>query len=127
MEHVKASEWPENFDLDADFFRRDSKLRKNWWTAYLEDLKDDGFKNCRATSFLHLAAYFGIVPWIQRAFNCKSWMAKQGTIFTELDPYHRTPLHIAVEQGHDKVVSLLLDQGLDIESREAGPFATPCS
>ena len=38
MEHVKDSNWAEkNFDPDVEFFRRDSKLRKNWWTAYLED------------------------------------------------------------------------------------------
>ena len=126
MEHVKASDWAEkNFDPDAEFFRRDSKLRKNWWTAYLEDSQNDDPKNFNVASLLHLAAYFGIVAWIKRAFDGKAWIAKKGTILMELDHYYRTPLHIAVEQGHGPVVSLLLDQGVDIEFREASLFATP--
>ena len=126
MEHVKASDWAEkNFDPDAEFFRRDSKLRKNWWIAYLEDSQNDDPKNFNVASLLHLAAYFGIVSWIKRAFDSKTWIAKKGTILMELDHYNRTPLHIAVEQGHGPVVSLLLDQGVDIDSKEASLFATP--
>ena len=124
MEHVKASDWAEkNFDPDAEFFRRDSKLRKNWWTAYLEDSQNDDPKNFNVASLLHLGAYFGIVAWIKRAFDGKTWI--EGTILMELDHYHKTPLHIAVEQGHGPVVSLLLDHGVDIEFREASLFATP--
>ena len=126
MEHVKASDWAKkNFDPDADFFRRDSKLRKNWWTAYLEDSQNDDPKNFNVASLLHLAAYFGIETWIERIFDGKAWLAKKGTILMELDHYYRTPLHIAVEQGHDRIVSLLLDHGVDIEFKEASLFATP--
>lgn len=126
MEHVKASDWAEkNFDPDAEFFRSDSKLRKNWWIAYLEDSQNDDPKNFNVASLLHLAAYFGIVSWIKRAFDGKTWIVKKGTVFRELDHYYRTPLHIAVEQGHGPVVSLLLDQGVDIEFKEASLFATP--
>ena len=126
MEHVRASGWAEkNFDPDVEFFRRDSKLRKNWWTAYLQDSQNDDPKNFNVASLLHLAAYFGIVTWIKRASDGKAWIAKQGTILMELDHYYRIPLHIAVEQGHGPVVSLLLDQGVAIEFREASLFATP--
>ena len=126
MEHVKASDWAEkNFDRDAEFFRRDSKLRRNWWTAYLENSQNDDPKNFNVASLSHAAAYFGIATWIKRAFDGKAWIAKQGTILMELDHYYRTPLHIAVEQGHGPVVSLLLDHGVDIEFREASLFATP--
>ena len=127
IEHVKASEtWAEkNFDPDAEFFRRDSKLRKNWWTAYLNESQKDDPKKFNLSSLLHLAAYFGIEPWVKQAFG-KSWIAKQGTILTmEMDHYYRTPLHIAVEQGHGPVVSLLLKQGIDSEWKEASMFATP--
>ena len=126
MDHVKASDWAEkNYDRDAEFFRRDSKLRKNWWTAYLEDSQNDDPKNFNVASLLHLSAYFGIVSWIKRAFEGKAWIAKKGTTLMELDHYNRTPLHIAVEQGHGPVVSLLLEQGSEIEFREASLFATP--
>ena len=126
MEHVKASNWAEmNFDPDAEFFRRDSKLRKNWWTAYLEDSQNDDPKNFNVSSLLHLAAYFGIVSWIRRMFHGLTWVAREGTVLMELDNYYRTPLHIAVEQGHAEVVSLLLEQGTNIEFREASLFATP--
>ena len=125
MEHVKGSNWAEkNYDPDAEFFRRDSKLRKNWWTAYLEDSQNDDPQNFNVTSLIHLAAYFGIVPWIKQAFDGKGWVKKHGTILMEFDHYRRTPLHIAVEQGHGPVVSLLIDQGIDVESREASMFAT---
>ena len=127
MEHVKASEtWAEkNFDPDAEFFRRNSKLRENWWTAYLNESQKDDPKKFNLSSLLHLAAYFGIEPWVKQAFG-KSWIAKQGTILTmEMDHYYRTPLHIAVEQGHGPVVSLLLKQGIDSEWKEASMFATP--
>ena len=43
----------------------------------------------------------------------------------ELDHYHRTPLHIAVEQGHGPVVSLVMDQRINIEHKEASMFAIP--
>ena len=126
MEHVKASDWAaKNFDPNAEFFRKDSKLRKNWWTAYLEDSQNDDPKNFNVTSLLHLAAYFGMAVWMKQAFEGKAWIAKKGIILMELDYYHRTALHIAVEQGHRSVVSLLLDQGVEIEYREASLFATP--
>ncbi|KAL8797765.1 MAG: hypothetical protein Q9195_000117 [Heterodermia aff. obscurata] len=127
MEHIKASDWAEkNFDPNADFFRIDSKLRKNWWTAYLDESQKDEPKNFNLSSLLHLAAYFGIVPWVKQAFDGKSWIAKQGTILTmEMDHYYRTPLHIAVEQGHGPIVSLLLEQGIETEWKEASMFATP--
>ena len=126
IEHVKASDWAEkNFDPDAEFFRSDSELRMNWWTAYLEDSQNDDPKNFNVASLLYSAAYFGIVSWVRRAFDGKAWITKKGTTFMELDHYYRTPLHIAVEQGHGSVVSLLLDQGADIEWREARIFATP--
>ena len=126
IEHVQGSDWAEkNFDPHAEFFRKDSKLRKNWWTAYLEDSQNDNPKNFNVASLLHLAAYFGIVTWVKQAFDGKTWLAKKGAILMELDHYYRTPLHIAVEQGHGPVVSLLLDHGLDIEFREASLFATP--
>ena len=126
MYHVKASDWAEkNYEPDSEFFRKDSKLRKNWWTAYLEDSQNDDPKNFNVASLLHLSAYFGIAAWIKRASEGKAWIKKKGTTLMEMDQYYRTPLHIAVEQGHSPVVSLLLEQGSDIEYREASLFATP--
>ncbi|KAL8834089.1 MAG: hypothetical protein Q9170_003925 [Blastenia crenularia] len=126
MEHVKASDWAEpNFNPDAEFFAKVSPLRKNWWTAYLEDSQNDDPQNFNVGSLTHCAAYFGIVEWIKPAYDGKGWIQKKAKVFMDLDHYNRTPLHIAVEQGHCPVVSLLLDQGVDIEFREASLFATP--
>ena len=126
MEHVKASGWAEkNFDSTGEFFKSDSKLRKNWWTAYLEDAQNDDPKNFKVTSLAHLSAYFGILPWIKPAFEGKSWFVKHGSVLMELDRHNRTPLHIAVEQGHGAIVQLLMDQGIDVTAKEASQFATP--
>ena len=126
MDHVKASKWAErNFRGDEEFFRRDSRLRKNWWTAYLEDFQKEDPKRLNVASLLHLAAYFGIVTWVKRALDDKAWVEKQTIGLMELDYYYRTPLHIAVEQGHGPVVPLLLEHGFEIEAREASLFATP--
>lgn len=126
MDHVKASGWDKsNFDSDWEFFRRDSKLRKNWWTAYLEDTQNDDPKNFQVTSLAHLSAYFGILPWVRSAFEGKSWIVKHGSVLMELDRYNRTPLHIAVEQGHGAIVQFLIDQGIDVTAKEASQFATP--
>ena len=126
MEHVNASKWAENnYDPNAEFFKSDSKLRRNWWTAFLEDSQNDDPKNFKTSSLAHLSAYFGILPWIKPAFEGKSWIVKQGNILMELDRYNRTPLHIAVEHGHGQVVKLLIDQGIDTTAKEASQFATP--
>ena len=127
MDHVRESKtWAEkNFNPNEEFFKKESKLRKHWFTAFLEDGQEDNAENFKVDSFMHMAAYFGIVSWIKPMFDGKYWVQKQGTILMELDHYQRTPLHIAVEQGHSPVVSLLLEQGVDIEFREASLFATP--
>ena len=126
IEHVKASGWAEkNFDSTGEFFRSDSKLRKNWWTAYLEDKQNEDPKNFKVTSLAHLSAYFGTLPWIKPAFEGKSWVVKQGGVLMELDRYKRTPLHIAVEQGHGAIVQLLIDHGIDVTTKEVSQFATP--
>ena len=125
MEHVKASGWAEkNFDPEAEFFQRESKIRKNWWTSYLEDSQNDDPKNFNRASLLHLGAYFGIEVWVKQAFEGKGRMAMKGTILAESDRYSRTPLHIAVEQGHNNVVALLLDLGVNVESKEASLSAS---
>ena len=112
MEHVKASHWAEkNFDPAADLFRKDSTLRKNWWIVYLKDSQNDKIKTFNNASLLHLAAYFGIGVYIQRAYDGKPWILRKTTTLMELDHYYRTPLYIAVEQGHGTVVSLLLFKG----------------
>ncbi|KAL6713171.1 hypothetical protein ACLMJK_009292 [Lecanora helva] len=127
MDHVRASkDWAEkNFDPDSDFLRKDSKLRKNWWTTYLRDVQNSDPNDFNVTSLLHLSAYFGVDAWMKRVFEGQAWIMKQGTMLMELDHFYRTPLHIAVEQGHDIIVFLLLREGVDIEFREASLFATP--
>ena len=126
MDHVKASNWAEkSVSSNEEFFRADSRLRKNWWTAYLQDTQKEDPKHFNVASLLHLSAYFGITPWAKRAFDDKAWVGKKTIAMTELDHYYRTPLHVAVEQGHGSLVPLLLEHGFDIESREASLFATP--
>ena len=113
--------WPVHFHyainvIDAPseflrpFFRVDSPIRDEWWKVYWEHEKNGG--NPPSFTLLHLAAYFGNVPW------AKLLISKHARLISRKDNYGRTPLSWAVDQGHREMVELLLDHGARINFKD---------
>lgn len=116
--------WPVHFDhafpvIDAQsefsrpFFRIDSPTRDGWWKVYWGQEKNGG--SPPTFTLLHLAAYFGNVPWAELLIS------KHARLISRKDNYGRTPLSWAVNQGHREMVELLLDHGarINLEETEA--------
>lgn len=51
--------------------------------------------------------------------NTVKALAKSGGDLNEIDEYGKTGLHRAVENGHDGVVRILLDEGVDPDSKDS--------
>ncbi|PVH92326.1 hypothetical protein DM02DRAFT_605485 [Periconia macrospinosa] len=113
--------WPVHFHhaidvIDAPsefsrlFFRVDSSVRDEWWKVYWEQEKNGG--SPPSFTLLHLAAYFGNVPW------AKWLISKHARLISRKDNYSRTPLSWAVNQGHREMVELLLDHGARVNFKD---------
>ncbi|PKK46147.1 hypothetical protein CI102_8363, partial [Trichoderma harzianum] len=59
---------------------------------------------------LHMAAYFGLIDPMKA-------LLKKHDPDSEVQGY-RSPLHIAAGRGHEAMVTLLLDEGFDLESQD---------
>lgn len=71
-------------------------------------------------SLLHMASYFGIIPWVRALLPKKSrmpWFHKPADV-NKRDEKGRTALSYACEKGYDGVVQLLLDGGADIKAKD---------
>ncbi|KAI2484608.1 Ankyrin repeat protein [Pyrenophora tritici-repentis] len=113
--------WPVHFHqavhvIDASsefsrpFFQVDSPIRDEWWKVYWEQEKNGG--SPPSFTILHLAAYFGNVPW------AKLLISKHARLISRKDNYGRTPLPWAVDQGHQEMVELLLDHGARVNFKD---------
>jgi nucleoside phosphorylase len=113
--------WPVHFHhafpvIDAQsefsrpFFRIDSPTRDEWWKVYWGQEKNGG--SPPTFTLLHLAAYFGNVPWAELLIS------KHARLISRKDNYGRTPLSWAVNQGHREMVELLLDHGARINFKD---------
>ncbi|WZH49579.1 ankyrin repeat protein [Fusarium acuminatum] len=90
-------------EFSRPFFQVDSPIREEWWKSYWEQEKNGG--SPPSFTLLHLAAYFGNVPW------AKLLISDHARLVLRKDNYGRTPLSWAVNQGHREMVELLLDHG----------------
>lgn len=90
-------------EFSRPFFQVDSPIREEWWKSYWEQEKNGG--SPPSFTLLHLAAYFGNVPW------AKLLISDHARLVMRKDNYGRTPLSWAVNQGHREMVELLLDHG----------------
>ncbi|OAQ61385.1 ankyrin repeat-containing protein [Purpureocillium lilacinum] len=96
-------------EFSRPFFRVDSPIRGEWWKVYWEQEKNGG--SPPSFTLLHLAAYFGNVPW------AKLLISKHARLISRKDNYGRTPLSWAVNQGHRDMVELLLDHAVTGQHR----------
>lgn len=92
------------------FFRVDTPIREEWWKVYWEQEKNGGSQP--SFTLLHLAAYFGNVPW------AKWLISKHPRLISRNDNYGRTPLSWAINQGHRDMVELLLDHGARVNFKD---------
>jgi nucleoside phosphorylase len=97
-------------EFSRPFFRVDSPIRDAWWKVYWEQEKNGG--SPPSFTLLHLAAYFGNVPW------AKLLISKHTRLISRKDNYGRTPLFWAVDQGHRKMVELLLEHGARVNFKD---------
>ncbi|PQE09312.1 ankyrin repeat protein [Rutstroemia sp. NJR-2017a BVV2] len=113
--------WPVHFHhaihvIDAPseflrpFFQVNSPIREEWWKVYWEQEKNGG--SPPSFTLLHLAAYFGNVPW------AKLLTSKHARLISRKDNYGRTPLSWAVNQGHREMVELLLGHGARVNFKD---------
>ncbi|KAK5357554.1 hypothetical protein LTS03_011540 [Exophiala xenobiotica] len=97
-------------EFSRPFFRVDSPIRDEWFKVYWEQAKNGG--SPPSFTLLHLAAYFGNVPW------AKLLISKHARFISRKDNYGRTPLSWAVNQGHRGMVELLLDHGARVNFKD---------
>jgi len=95
------------------FFQGDSELRKNWWQSQ----RRVEWPAARSTlPLLHIACHLGIVPWAQAVLN-KARMPSFNKLVDKQDSEGRTALHHASDCGHEVVVGLLVEYGVDADAR----------
>ena len=97
-------------EFSRPFFRVDSPIRDEWWKVYWEQEKNGG--SPPSFTLLHLAAYFGNVPWAELLIS------KHARLISKKDNYGRTPLSWAVNQGHRPMVELLLQHGARVNFKD---------
>ena len=105
LEHAMQApeDMVEEFDLDSDFWKVDSRVRAAWWSSYSENTKFAGVTN---TTPLHLAALMGFSTLLQ--YLLENGRKEELTI-TDSEGY--TPLAWACDHGDVTVVNQLLNAG----------------
>lgn len=113
-DHLRDAENNANdFDQSDTFFYRSSDLRINWWQTLSElvDLKD----LCRTfLPPLHIAAYFGILSWVQKLLKKSSLMKLISNPANEKDSKGWTALMWAALGDQEDVMQLLVDHGANV-------------
>lgn len=131
--------WPEHarscsalaanlLDPHGLFLKKKSSLRIHWWEAYTEmanvqwwkTLVQCGIVNVNRREcppLLHIACLLGIIPWIEAILAKSGWRPRCRRRVNKKDALDETALHLAIEQGNEAVVQLLLDRGADLEAK----------
>lgn len=120
--------WPDHFrhafgavdapaEFSRQFFEAESAVREDWWSFYWQREQSGGVPP--TFTLLHLAAYFGNLPWTKLLLEQHS---SGGISFrryiSRKDSYGRTPLFWAATRGHRDIVELLLENGAQSNSRD---------
>ncbi|KAF5563459.1 NACHT ankyrin domain-containing protein [Fusarium napiforme] len=96
------------FDFSRPFFARTSYVRENW--------ADDEWA---PSSRLHLAAYIGLMPWLQALRDEGGGLPFYGTLrwWAWINAKHegKTPLRWAILGDNEEAARFLLDHGADMQ------------
>jgi ankyrin repeat protein len=134
----------DNLNIDQAFWALTSDVRTKWWTEYTRI--DDDYEELSDMTALHVAAFFGFTPLVERLLKSEESAGHQDEIrqrdswdnqpvsgtssFSKSgnDEYHTDcsiQLHWAAEKGHLDVIQLLLDHGADINNGREDHVWTP--
>ncbi|WAO85999.1 NACHT domain-containing protein [Fusarium falciforme] len=103
-----------------DFFRRVSEARNRWWTWY--HLEYPGQKPLKHVPLLHVACVTGLFHLLEYALmkrNTLLGLLRSREVNRVWGYGQETPLHLAVKQGQDGMVHLLLKYGADVSIKNA--------
>lgn len=109
------------FTSSVHFFEKESKLRENWWHTFLAlnprlDWYQEEFARTSAPP-LHIASYLGLAGWVRMMLAKSNRRPNIGLSGREKDSDAVLPLIYAASKGLDRIVTLLLDHGADINGR----------
>lgn len=102
-------------DKRKDFFHRASEARNRWWAWY--HLEYPGQELPIGAPLLHVACITGLYHLLEYALlkrNTLLGLLRSREVNRVWGHAQETPLHIAVKQGQDEMVHLLLKYGADI-------------
>ncbi|KAK5697078.1 hypothetical protein LTR17_024043 [Elasticomyces elasticus] len=109
------------FKCFTQFFAKESKLRDNWWRTYLAlnpRLKwyqeVPGETNALP---LHIASYLGLTEWVRLLLATSNKKPKISLSERKKGFDTVLPLLYAASMGHDKIATILLDYGADINGQ----------
>jgi ankyrin repeat protein len=95
------------------FLQNDSGLRKNWWQSYR---RADPWLSSNLP-LLHVACYFGIVPWVRALLDRKTWIPRMRNLSAQ-DVQGWQALSYAAQEGHEAVVQLLVNRGANVDAND---------
>lgn len=100
--------------------------RKKWLRAYSSSAEGFG-KLVDSSSMLHVASHFGIRRLVERLLDEKVGEASDEgnfntVVLNQQDVERRTALHLAVRQGHEATVRLLVERGADCRVRDRNGY-----
>ena len=116
MDHAKdaPNDIVDQFDLNAEFFKPESMVRRVWFGAYWSKTHTDHERYPEAFTSMHLAAYAGLSWLLLKLLDSKFAADIQAR-----DSQGNVPLIWAAKNGHGLAVQVLLARGADVAAENA--------
>lgn len=111
MDHARdaSDDIIDRFDLNAEFFKLESKERRLWFGTYWSKTHTEHETCPEAFTSMHLAAYAGLSWLLLKLLDWYSLLDIHAH-----DSQGNMPLLWAAKNGHGPAVQLLLDRGADV-------------